>query len=98
MTKEEILFKHIDVSNSYLGQLVLQAMQEYADQSKWVSVEEPPIEGQIIDTWNGLSNRRAKFTKGAYERHIDSNNWDRIPVVIYPDIIAWHPLPTPPQS
>jgi len=68
---------------------------------EWVSVEDGVEleDGQIVDTWNGVANRRAIYKKGApYEfmRHIDSVDSDRAYILYYTDITHWMPLPTPP--
>ena len=73
---------------------------------QWTRVEDGlPELKQIVDTWNGKSNRRSQYLRIGHEsneahfyRHIDAIKGDRLGMPYYPDITHWMPLPTPPES
>ena len=63
----------------------------------WISVKDRlPENDQIIDTWNGKTNRRSNFMLRKFIRHVDLFSTDRILIVPYPDITDWMPLPEKP--
>jgi len=65
----------------------------------WIKVADRlPENDQIIDTWNGKTNRRSNFMLGKFIRHVDPFLTDRILIVSYPDITHWMPLPEPPET
>ncbi|HXP51601.1 MAG TPA: DUF551 domain-containing protein [Bacteroidia bacterium] len=79
--------------------LALQTGAQWASrQGQWVDVKDRlPENEQIIDTWNGVANRRAKYMLGVFYRHIDINETDRVLHCSYPDITHWQPLPKSPK-
>lgn len=72
----------------------------------WIDVnDELPEVGEIIDTWNGISNRRARLVgdQRQFERYVDpidtkGQPYERRYVAYYPDITHWRKLPAPPES
>ncbi len=87
---------HDRIDNNVLISLMHAA---YNLDREWVSVGTPPEIGQVIDTWNGITNRRCVFTKNGFERHVDMCKWDRaLSVVCYPDVTHWRGLPQKPNE
>lgn len=75
------------------------SLSEQQPMQGWISVEnDMPEDGQIIDTWNGITNRRAKIYLGEFYRHIDLIPNDRVFHISFPDVTHWRVLPTNPPS
>ena len=111
LTKEEILqkIKNFPSLSSLIGetgalQELFNAVEEYANQDKWVKTEDqlPPIDKS--DEWNELHKVSIEvFTysefgmrKGRYYYH--SDNWSISYVTGSVRVIGWQPLPAPPKQ
>ena len=97
-TAEEILSKHNPFQNNngnteYFTQNIIDAMEEYANQSKWISVDErlPEDEEECIIT-NGIVVEVAQMYGGEFCVIYD------LKAAIINDVTHWQPLPNPPTK
>ena len=105
------LERNFKVQIDFDGYHYKKEMIEWLDESPcteregWVSVDDGlPEDGQIIDTWNGKSNRRSVYRKLAtpeqslFERYTNPHQNERVYVTHFPDVTHWLPLPQPPVT
>ena len=113
LTKEKILKEHLhglsddqfeeDIKRFPLVE-VLPAMEEYANQDKWIKTEDQLPSIDESDSWNKLhkvsievfTHSEFGMRKGRYYYH--SDGWSITSVTGTVSVTHWQPLPAPPKQ